>query len=342
MDAFETTPRLAIVSAEKREGKSRILNLTQQLVKDPLASMNITPAALYTAVKKREPTLLSDETDNIFNGNDNNGELLGLLNACFQRGQKVFRCSYDAGQRELEELSAFCPILFAGIDKDIPDTLVDRSIVVHMKRRCGEPLEPWRERDTREEASKLKSRLEEWAKSVLDRAKTMRPKMPEGIEDRNADKWEPMFIVAGVSDPDVTDVTSVTDTWGHRVRVAALAFLAAERDDEISAGIRLLTDIYNVVLPNGKKVYNKIATSHLIEQLTKLEESHWWDARWEKPLIDARKLSNILKPYEVRPKTVRIDGKTWKGYDCDELEPVFKRYGIGRDNKEGQPHLRSS
>jgi hypothetical protein len=314
IDAFEFTARLAVVSAEKKEGKSRLIDVTKQLVRNPISSMNITPAALYTAIKEREPTLLLDETDNLFNGDDK--ELYGLLNAGFQRGGTVLRCSYDAGKRELEDFPAFCPVLFAGIDNgQIPDTLLDRSITILMQRRIGE-AERWREIDTRQEAAELKSRLEEWCKSVLDRARAMRPTMPKDIEGRNADKWEPLFTVADLAE----------GSWGARARKAALTFLADERDDEVSQGIKLLTDYYSIVYTEGKRIRDKIKTEELLRVLQ--HGRGWWDARWDKPIIDERKLAKLLRPYDIRPRTIRIGSETAKGYDCDDFEPALKRYGI--------------
>jgi hypothetical protein len=220
IDAFYTTPRLAIVSAEKQSGKTRLLEITKLLVQNPLASMNMSSAAMYTAVDQMEttPTILLDEIDRLFEKKET-ADITGLLNAGFQRGEKAYRCLYD-GKRELEAIEAFCPVLLSGIDKQIPDTILDRSIIIRMKRRSqNEGIEPYRPRDNEQEGILLREKLTEWAKEVLENAKTLRPGLPSGIEDRNADKWEPLFTVADLADatpvPEVPNVPcSVGCVWG--------------------------------------------------------------------------------------------------------------------------------
>src|SRR5262249_38790013 len=156
-------------------------------------------------------------------------EITALLNAGFQRGLKVYRCSTE-GKRELEMLEAFCPVLLSGIDKQIPDTILDRAITIKMKRRYNEAIEPYRPRDNEQEGLELKARLEQWAKVEMYRAREMRPDMPRSITDRNADKWEPLFIVADLV-PGVPDVPEFQGwlTWGNKAREAAATSLAEYR-----------------------------------------------------------------------------------------------------------------
>jgi len=49
VDAAETTPYLAITSAEKRSGKTRLLEVLELLVAEPLPTANISPAAVVPA-----------------------------------------------------------------------------------------------------------------------------------------------------------------------------------------------------------------------------------------------------------------------------------------------------
>jgi hypothetical protein len=55
MDVFYTTPRLYGLSAEKRCGKTRLLELTALLVKNAKTIYDPTPAALYTAIELDKP-----------------------------------------------------------------------------------------------------------------------------------------------------------------------------------------------------------------------------------------------------------------------------------------------
>jgi hypothetical protein len=54
-DLFDTSPLLAIVSPEKRCGKTTLLTLLDALVPRPLSISNITPSALFRTVEKYRP-----------------------------------------------------------------------------------------------------------------------------------------------------------------------------------------------------------------------------------------------------------------------------------------------
>jgi hypothetical protein len=65
-EAAETTPYISATSAEKRSGKTRLLEVLELLVGNPLPTANISDAALFRAIAERKPTLLFDEVDAIF------------------------------------------------------------------------------------------------------------------------------------------------------------------------------------------------------------------------------------------------------------------------------------
>jgi hypothetical protein len=253
IDAFKYTPRLAILSAEKQSGKTRLLEITELLAQNPYSFVSPSPAALYTLIETEAvmPTILIDEVDRLYEKKDTS-DITALLNTGFMAGQTVPRVELDRnGVRTVRRFRAYCPLLIAGIDKhQIPDTILDRSIVIKMKRRkSNEKVEPYRNIDNGQEGRHLKQRLADWAKGVLERAKQHRPTMPEGIEDRNADRWEPLFTVADMADvPGVPDVP-VLGVWGAKARDAALAFVRQEKEIEPSNGILLLEDIYYIFNP---------------------------------------------------------------------------------------------
>jgi len=79
IDAANTAPILAISSPEKRCGKTTVLSLLNLLVKNPLATSNITAAALFRTIEEYKPTLLIDEADTFIKQSD---DLRGILNSC--------------------------------------------------------------------------------------------------------------------------------------------------------------------------------------------------------------------------------------------------------------------
>ena len=81
--AADVTPYISISSAEKRSGKTRLLEVLELLVSNPLQAANISDAALYRAIGDSEsptPTVLIDEVDAIFGTKAREREeLRGLL-----------------------------------------------------------------------------------------------------------------------------------------------------------------------------------------------------------------------------------------------------------------------
>src|SRR5438067_1475453 len=66
MSASEVTPYLAVTSAEKQSGKSRLLEVLEALVANPLPVVSPSAAVLYRVIDAQKPTLLVDEVDTIF------------------------------------------------------------------------------------------------------------------------------------------------------------------------------------------------------------------------------------------------------------------------------------
>jgi hypothetical protein len=133
-EAAETTPYLVLTSAEKRSGKTRLLEVLELVVHEPLPTANISDAALFRAIKELGPTLLLDEVDAIFGGKAREREdLRGLLNAGYRRGA-VARRMGGAKMTTLEAFPVYCPKAFAAIGK-LPDTIADRSIAIRLQPR---------------------------------------------------------------------------------------------------------------------------------------------------------------------------------------------------------------
>jgi hypothetical protein len=68
IEGADCTPYLAITSAEKRSGKTRLLEVLQQLVARSWFTGRATAAVLARKVDAESPTLLLDESDAAFKG----------------------------------------------------------------------------------------------------------------------------------------------------------------------------------------------------------------------------------------------------------------------------------
>ncbi|MCC6208564.1 MAG: DUF3631 domain-containing protein [Gammaproteobacteria bacterium] len=312
MDAWESTPRLAFLSPEPGSGKTRALEITETLVPLPVEAVNATPAYLFRKVSDPDglPTILFDEIDTIFGPKaKDNEEIRGILNAGHRRGAMAGRCVVRGKTVETEELPAYCAVAVAGLG-NLPDTILSRSVIVKMRRRAPtEKVEPYRRRLHAPEGNRLRDLLEAWAGQIADSVTDTWPEMPEGIEDRNADVWESLLLIAD----------KAGGLWPEWARVAAVTLVTDAKRETPSLGIKLLTDL--------KEVYGdrlSMATSDIIEALVVMDESPWGDLRGRP--IDARKLSRMLGQYGISRRTLRIGQSVTKGYHRDDLSDAWARY----------------
>jgi Protein of unknown function (DUF3631) len=312
MDSWDTTPRLAFLSAEKESGKTRALEITELVVPRPIQTMNVTPAYLFRKISSDDglPTILFDEVDTIFTKAGENEELRGLLNAGYRRGAIAGRCVMRGKTVELEELPAYAPVALAGIGW-LPDTVLSRSIIIRMRRRAsGEQVESFRRRIHSIEGQRVRDRIEAWAAGQPGEIEW--PKLPPGIEDRNADMWEPLIAVADLAGGD----------WPERARAAAVTLVTALQDAEPSLGVRLLMDMRTVFEAGGMPAHMR--SPAILTELQGIEESPWRDLKG-KPL-EERGLARLLRQYGIKSKVVRIGEATQRGYAKVDLMDAWERY----------------
>jgi Protein of unknown function (DUF3631) len=288
MDAWESTPRIAFLSAEPASGKTRALEVTELLVPRPVEAVNVSPAYLFRKVGSDvgAPTILYDEIDTLFGPKaKENEEIRGLLNAGHRRGAVAGRCVVRGKIVETEEIPAYCAVALAGLGW-LPDTIMTRSVVIRMRRRApGERVEPYRRRIHVKAGSALRASLERWAIKVMDAATNAWPELPTGIEDRNADVWEPLLAVADAAG----------GAWPERARAAAVTLVTEARDHTPSLGVRLLQDLRTIF---GDR--DAMRTNDVLTKLVLLDESPWSDMKG-KPL-NARGLATRLREYGSRAR----------------------------------------
>jgi hypothetical protein len=165
MDKWESTPRLAFLSPEPASGKSRALEITELLVPNPVAAVNVSPAYLFRKMGSEQGvTLLYDEIDTVFGPKArDNEEIRGLLNAGHRKGAVAGRCVVRGKAIETEEIPAYAAVAMAGLGW-LPDTIKTRAVIIKMRRRHdGERVEQYRRRihakplDDRRLASRLRA-----------------------------------------------------------------------------------------------------------------------------------------------------------------------------------------
>jgi len=311
-EAFSCTPYWWVTSAEKRSGKTRLLEVLELLVRDPLPTANISDAALFRVIHERRPSLLIDEVDAIFGKKSQRDELRGIINAGYRRGAMTHRMG-GTNNTTLQMFNVFCPKAFAGIGDALPDTVADRAITVRLKRRTRDKtVERFRLREVEPEGHTLRDRLAEWLEPLFDYLVESRPALPDELDDRAQDVWEPLLAIADLD-----------EGWSVRARAAAVALSTGEEREDDSLTAQLIRDVSIVFAEHDDK---PLQTSVLLEGLYRIEESPWGDY-FGKPL-NAHSLSRLLKPYRVRTMPVYVEGKTVRGYKVDQFKDAFAQLSV--------------
>lgn len=317
IDAVDISPILAIISPEKRCGKTTVLKLLNRLTRRASLASNISTAALFRYIEAEQPTLLIDEGDSFLKDNE---EMRGVLNSGHSReAAYVIRCEGD--DMAPRRFSTWGPKAIAAIKK-LPSTLTDRSITVPMRRKLKTEKRPrYRDKD-QEQFQILRSQALRWTD---DNRKLLPddPPVPEALDDRAADNWRPLLAIAKAAGGE----------WPEIARIAALA-LSGATDDTL--GVRLLTDIKWILEGKPRKddetggiatefdPPDKIFSAVLVGHLIGIEDSPW--AVWHKKGFTQTTLADLLDPFHIKPSTVRIGDTTLKGYTLASFSEAFGAY----------------
>lgn len=304
VERFETSPILAVTSAEMRSGKTRTLDCLELLVPAPFRVVTPSEAVVYTVLAQRpRPTLLLDEADAIFGPRtaERYEGVRAILNAGNRQGTPVLRVKLEGRKREVDAFDVYGPKAVAGIG-NLPDTVSDRAIPIRLKRRApGEVVERFRRRIAQAEAAPMVGAPK------LGTLGTDVP-VPDELHDRAADSWEPLLQIA----------EAAAGGWPGRARLAAIA-LSSEEDAAFSVGMRLLAEIR--VVFEGE---NHFSTSELLSRLHALEDAPWGE--WYGKPLTARGMAKLLEPYRVGPVKRRLSGEQHRGYFRADFADAWERY----------------
>jgi hypothetical protein len=331
LDASEATPYLNVHSAQFGSGKSRLLEVLEGVVARPWLVSATSVSALVRTLDTEKPTLLYDEWDETQKGDKEKlHTMLGILNAGYRRGG-AYALTVPAGKNgwEVKKLDTFCPKVIAGVKDKLPDTTASRCIPIKMRRRLSnEQIEPYSVVSPPIEAEQLRARLAAWGASTTTTLLHKRPSdVPDQLGDRTQDVWKPLFVIADAAGGD----------WPKKSRSAAVTLHTedARPDEERSYDTKLLADVRRAFedyeTPGQEEAPDKLTTESIIAVLATYDESpwrEWWWNEFEKAPQKhaARRLADMLKPYDIRSKDIRTDDGTRKGYRREDFEDAWSRY----------------
>ncbi|MBB4093969.1 DUF3631 domain-containing protein [Brucella pecoris] len=302
-DTADISPVLAFVSPEKRCGKTTALSVMSALVPKAMHAVNISTSVLFRVIEKYRPTVLIDEADTFLEAND---ELRGVLNGGHNRlSAYVWRSVGD--DHEPRQFRVWAPKCIAMIGK-LPDTLEDRALVVHLRRKQeGEKVERFRA-DRINEFRHLRQKAARWA---ADHEQTLRdsdPSVPDELNDRAQDNSRAICAIADAAGGD----------WPKAIRAALVGSASQSDEDSQSIGVILLRDIAEIF--ESKRV-DHIGSVELQEALCAMEESPW--SEWRRGQgISTQGIAKKLKEYGVKPRRDR----TQRFYAQSDFADAFTRY----------------
>jgi hypothetical protein len=307
--AFTTSPRLALLSSEPGSGKTRVLDLLALLCARARLELDPTGPAVAAMIAAEMPTLLLDETDTIFGARGSANakrQLRGILNSGYRAGALLTR---SAGRDGYQSVPVYCPVAFAGLG-NLPDTLMSRSVIVRMrKRRPGERTDAYLPRMHAPLGQAVGEALGQWCKTVTLDLATAWPELPEGVQDRAAEVWEPLLAVADAAG----------GHWPATARAACRAIaLDAAEDAGPTPASRLLADLAAVWPRTGGEPARYAATADLLTALYALDGAPW-RTLWE-PGAAPRELAAMLAARGITPRKVRVSAeRTAQGYQWSAI-----------------------
>jgi hypothetical protein len=211
--------------------------------------------------------------------------------------------------------STFAPVAFGLIGelKGALATVNDRSIrIVLQRRKPEEKIESLSGPRRRDEFKPLRQRLMRWAQDNRDAIAAAEPAISEGLYNRVADNWRPLFAIADAAGGD----------WPQKAR--AIAMRAAPSEEQTAVEM-LIADIWDVFDATGS---DRIGSAELVERLVEKTDRPWPEfGKAGKPITQA-KLARLLKQpgIGIHPEQVRFGPDSRKGYMRHQFEEAFARF----------------
>ncbi len=212
---FRATPRLYLLSSEPGSGKSKVLELCNMLCPATYGlTLEPTAAGLTHTIGNEHATVFIDEGDVMFGAGQRKSAVRAVINGGYERHGTMLNGKGSKATR----VPVFGALALAGLDvleKGTGDTLtalLSRGVRIRMKRAGKDDRPAKVTRVTEEQGEKMKAWLEAWASQVLDGLKDHQPVMPDEVDGRPEQIWEPLVAVADAAGGE----------WPERARAACV------------------------------------------------------------------------------------------------------------------------
>jgi hypothetical protein len=290
IDALRYAPRLLIKGPVSEIGKSRVLEIMAELVRNPRPAGKLSDAGIY-----RSPpgsTILVDNGDLSVR---NNKALTLILDVGHSRATAYVQLAF-------ERLPCFFPVIISLIG-DLDRTVESRSWIIEMQAALPGEMPPEGEdfdlRDHLDDLHRLHDQTERFVAANLKLIEAARPKNTPGMRNRLGDNARPLRAIAEV-------------VGGHWPQTAVRAMTnLVNTTEEIDPGRVLLADIRDIL---ARTSLVRLSSEWLASELRQIED-HWPDLTTGKLAAMLRVFKTGLpNPPKIRPQMFRDVGRGYLRY----------------------------
>ncbi len=216
---------------------------------------------------------------------------------------------------------------FIALIGELPDTLMDRAIVIEMRRKtAGERVERLRLDQLPDVCDPLRRQMARWAKDHAAGVAAIDPEVPTGLHDRAVDNWRPLLALSD----------ALGGEWSTRARAAARSLAGVDLEDTL--GVQLLWDIQEVF--EGEEM----SSASIVTALVALDDRPWATlSKQDKPLT-THGLARLLRQFHIVPGgNIRVGDKVLRSYRRATFEDSWARYPLqsatrNKSNNDGPKH----
>ncbi len=309
---FSHTPRLIITAPDAECGKTVLMtHMVGNLATKAQPVEIMKPAPFFRLAEAFKPTFLIDEAD-VFLREDS--DLIAAINNGWEPHGGVPRCVGD--DFEVRLFSTHCPVVLAGIEmqKHLPTTTISRSIVIHLERAADDEIDTsniYDKRSHRKYIRDIGRMIARWSMDNRLQIASHEPAMPNGVRNRLADKWRPLFSIAEIA-------------GGNWLKRAELSMLSQVDMAEPTKALHLLSDMVEIMADLATGIH----TTDLITKLCGLPDTPWFEYNFrdrDDKRIKDRQIARLLKRYSLHPEPIRL-ATVARGYYKNKVDAVARRY----------------
>ncbi len=311
--AWDAVPYLS-VGGPVGSGKTRVLEVLQQLVFRPTKSENVTAPTLFRTLNAHGGVMLFDEAERLRQSTPDQQEILSVFLSGYKRGGCATRLEAVADKFRLVKFGVYGPKALACI-AGLPPTLTSRCIPIMMFRSPSTSEKPKRRIDADPAGwQALRDDLHAFALERggdLSRFVGQRDVVPAGITGRNYELWQPLLALAGWLQ------RSGAESLLPLMQQHAGVSVAGAKDDTVPEADELLLE----VLAERTRSVNPPTSAELLEAVQRRDGVTF--KAWSPNGVTRR-----LKTYGINtPKKVNGE-RRYRDVTPTQLREIQSRYGM--------------